>query len=208
VLSGLAEWVAGMVDQLGYIGLLLLVALENLFPPLPSELILPLAGFLVGQGRMSFLAALGAATAGSVLGALILYGLGAWVGEQRIRSWIRRIPLLDEGDVDRGVEWFERHGGKAVFFGRIIPLVRSVISLPAGIERMPLWRFVAYTVAGSAVWNVFLIGAGWMLGERWEAIRPWISRYEYGVIALLGIGVVAFVILRWRRQRRRTGRAR
>lgn len=200
MLSGLAEWVAGVVDQLGYVGLMLLIALENLFPPLPSELILPLAGFLVGQGRMDFVAALAAATAGSLLGAVLLYGLGAWVGEQRIRLWVRRLPLLEESDVDRGVEWFGRHGGAAVFFGRLVPLVRSVISLPAGLERMPVWRFVAYTVAGSALWNLVLIGTGWLLGDRWEEIRPWISRYEYGVIGLLAVAFIGFVIYRWRRQ--------
>jgi membrane protein DedA with SNARE-associated domain len=202
VLSGLAEWVADVVDQLGYVGLMLLVALENLFPPLPSELILPLAGFLVGQGRMDFLTALGAATAGSLLGALLLYGLGAVVGERRIRAWVRRIPLLDETDVDRGQEWFARHGGAAVFFGRLVPIVRSAISVPAGLERMPLWKFVSYTVAGSAIWNLVLIGAGWVLGDRWEDIRPWVSRYEIIAVALIGIGVGAFVIYRWRRWRR------
>lgn len=205
MLSGLAEWVAGVVDQLGYAGLLLLIALENLFPPLPSELILPLAGFNVGQGRMDFLLALVASTAGSLLGALLLYALGAWVGERRIRTWVRRIPLLEERDVDYGVDWFARHGGAAVFFGRIVPIVRSMISLPAGLERMSLPKFVLYTAAGSAIWNTVLIGAGWILGDRWEDIRPWISRYEIAVIGLVAVAVAIFVVYRWRRRARRTG---
>jgi membrane protein DedA with SNARE-associated domain len=203
VLSGLAEWVAGVVDQLGYVGLLLLVALENLFPPLPSELILPLAGFLVGQGRMDFVLAFAFATAGSVLGALMLYGIGAVVGEERVRRWIRRIPLLEERDVDIGQDWFVRHGGKAVFFGRLVPIVRSVISLPAGLERMPLWRFVIFTTAGSSLWNLLLIGAGWILGDRWEEIRPWITRYEIVVIVAVAVAFVAFVAYRLRRLRGR-----
>jgi membrane protein DedA with SNARE-associated domain len=206
VLSGLAEWVAGVVDQLGYVGLLLLVALENLFPPLPSELILPLAGFLVGQARMDFLLAFAFATAGSVLGAVLLYGIGALVGEDRIRRWVRRIPLLEERDVDIGQRWFARHGGKAVFFGRLVPIVRSVISLPAGLERMPMWRFVVFTTAGSALWNLLLIGGGWYLGDRWEEIRPWISRYEIVVIVVVAIAFVAFVAYRFRRWRRRVDR--
>jgi membrane protein DedA with SNARE-associated domain len=208
VLSGLAEWVAGVVDQLGYVGLLLLVALENLFPPLPSELILPLAGFLVGQGRMDFVLAFAFATAGSLLGAMLLYGIGAVVGEERIRRWVRRIPLLDERDVDIGQDWFARHGGKAVFFGRLVPIVRSVISLPAGLERMPLWRFAIFTTVGSAIWNLLLIGGGWILGERWEDIRPWISRYEIVVIVLVTIAFLAFVAHRLRRWRRRADGAR
>ena len=207
MLSGLAEWVAGVVDQLGYVGLLLLVALENLFPPLPSELILPLAGFLVGQGRMDFIIAFGFATAGSLLGAMILYGIGAVVGEQRVRHWVRRIPLLEERDVDIGQDWFARHGGKAVFFGRLVPIVRSVISLPAGLERMPLWRFAIFTTAGSALWNLLLIGGGWFLGDRWEEIRPWISRYEIVVIVVVAVAFVAFVAYRFRRRRRQAGPA-
>jgi membrane protein DedA with SNARE-associated domain len=207
VLSGLAEWVAGVVDQLGYVGLLLLVALENLFPPLPSELILPLAGFLVGQGRMDFVLAFAFATAGSLLGALMLYGIGAVVGEERVRRWIRRIPLLEERDVDIGQEWFGRHGGKAVFFGRLVPIVRSVISLPAGLERMPLWRFVIFTTAGSSLWNLLLIGSGWILGDRWEEIRPWITRYEIVVIVVVAVAFLAFVAYRLRRRRGRADRA-
>lgn len=208
MLSGLAEWVAGVVDQLGYVGLLLLVALENLFPPLPSELILPLAGFLVGQGRMDFVLAFAFSTAGSLVGAMLLYGIGAVVGEERVRRWVRRIPLLEERDVDIGQDWFARHGGKAVFFGRLVPIVRSVISLPAGLERMPLWRFVIFTTAGSAIWNFLLIGGGWYLGERWEDIRPWISRYEIVVIVVVAVAFLAFVAYRFRRRRREADGAR
>ena len=201
MLSGLAEWVAGVVDQLGYVGLLLLVALENLFPPLPSELILPLAGFLVGQGRMDFFLAFAFATAGSLVGAVLLYGIGAVVGEERIRRWVRRIPLLEERDVDIGQDWFARHGGKTVFFGRLVPIVRSVISLPAGLERMSLWRFVIFTTAGSAMWNLLLIGGGWILGDRWEEIRPWLTLYEIVVLVVVAVAFLAFVAYRLRRRR-------
>lgn len=201
MLSGLAEWVAEIVNVLGYAGLFLLVAVENLFPPIPSELILPLAGFLVSRGEMDFGLAATAATAGSLAGAMILYGIGALVGEDRIRRWIRRIPLVDERDADRGHAWFERHGGEAVLIGRLVPLVRSVVSLPAGVERMPLLRFVLYTVAGSLTWNVLMIGAGWFLGERWEDAKPWMSRYEIGVLAVLAVLVLAFVAHRiWSRR--------
>ena len=200
VLIGLAEWVADVVDELGYIGLALMVAAENLFPPIPSEIVLPLAGFLVAQERMGFVLAVVAATAGSLIGALVLYGLGAVVGEERIRRWIDRAPLLDGRDADRAHDWFARHGGKAVLLGRVIPLIRSVISLPAGIERMPIGRFIVYTALGSAAWNTMLIGAGVALGERWDVIRPWLSRYETIVLIGLGILFVAFVVVRLRQR--------
>jgi membrane protein DedA with SNARE-associated domain len=201
VLIDLAEWVADVVEELGYIGLALMVTAENLFPPIPSEIVLPLAGFLVGQERMTFVFAVVAATAGSLTGALVLYGLGAIVGEKRLRRWISKVPLLDEADADRAQDWFERHGNKAVLFGRLIPLIRSVISLPAGIERMPIGRFVLYTAIGSATWNTLLIGAGVLLGEQWDVIRPWLSRYQTVVLVAIGLLVVAFVVIRWRQSR-------
>lgn len=204
----MAEWIAGIVDRLGEIGLFLLVAAENLFPPIPSELILPLAGFLVSRGDMDFVIALAVATAGSLAGALVLYGLGALVGEERIRRWIARTPLLDERDADRAHAWFARHGAEVVLFGRLVPVVRSVVSLPAGIERMPLGRFLVYTAIGSGAWNALLIGAGWALGERWDTIRPWLTRYELIVIGVLAALLAAFVAYRLRRRAlRRTGRS-
>lgn len=199
MLSGLAEWVVDILDRLGYLGVMLLIAAENLFPPIPSEIILPLSGVLVGQGLMWFPWALAAATLGSLAGALALYWLGAMMGEERLRVWIDRLPLLDTADADRGRAWFERYGGRAVFFGRLVPVVRSVISLPAGVERMPMTRFLAYTIAGSAIWNALLIGAGWMLGTRWELIEEWLSRYQLIVLALAALAVLLFVIHRLRR---------
>ena len=137
-MSGFGQWAQDLVETLGYPGLALLIALENIFPPIPSEVILPLAGFLSAQGDLWLPAAVLAATVGSVAGALGLYGVGAWLGEERLRSLIQRFGrwlALNEDDVDRANGWFARHGTKAVLIGRVIPVVRSLISIPAGVER-------------------------------------------------------------------------
>ena len=195
-LAALAEWTAKVVETLGYVGVAALLALENLVPPIPSELILPLAGFLVEQGRFSYPWVVLAATIGSVVGALILYALGRSLGEDRFRTLADKIPLLGGDDIDRARDLFERHGGAAVFFGRLLPGVRSFVSIPAGFECMPLWRFIAYTTAGSAAWNAALIGAGWALGTQWQRVEQYASIVGYIVLAL-----VALLILRraWRK---------
>lgn len=198
-LTGLVGWVADVIHALGYAGIFALVALENLVPPIPSEVILPLSGFLVGRGRFAFWPVLAASTAGSLAGALALYGLGRWVGEGRLRRFVRRFGrflLLDESDLDRAVGWFDRYGGAAVFFGRLVPGVRSLVSVPAGVERMTLWRFVLYTAAGSALWNAVLVGAGWVLGSQWGQVRQYAEYLQYALLAVLAAG---FAWLLWRR---------
>ncbi len=195
-LHGLSSWVTDVVESFGYVGVAVLTMLENLIPPIPSEIILPLAGFLVGQGRFSFVPVVFAATVGSVGGALVLYMAGAWLGDYRTRYLIRkfgRFVLVDENDFDRAREWFFRHGTKVIFFGRLVPGIRSLISIPAGIVKMPLWRFVAYTTAGSALWNSILIGFGWILGEQWDTVQDYISIIEYVVYFSVAAAVIAFV---------------
>lgn len=200
-MGGLAQWIMNVVETLGYLGLAALIALENLFPPLPSELILPLAGFLTGRGEMSFPLAIAAATVGSVSGAVVLYGLGIALGEERLRKWVRahgRWVLISESDLDRSRDWFDRHGGAAVFFGRLIPGIRSFISIPAGVEKMPLWRFCLLTTTGSALWNTALIAAGWILGDQWHRVRAYTSVLEYVVLALLVVALGVFIARRVR----------
>lgn len=196
VLGDAASWVVGIIDALGYVGLALIVALENVFPPIPSELILPLAGFLSAQGRMTFAGAVVASTVGSVVGALALYALGAWLGERRVRALVRdhgRWLMISEEDLDKAEDWFNRHGRTAVLIGRLVPLVRSLISIPAGVAGMPLGAFIAYTTLGSGIWNVLLIGGGRMLGDNWDLV----GRYQHYlgnlVIAALVGAIVWFV---------------
>ncbi len=196
----LTEWVLHIVETLGYVGIAFLVALENLIPPIPSEVILPLAGFSVAQGKLQFIGVLIAATVGSVVGALALYLIGQRVGEERLRRFIERyswIPFINAEDIDRAHGWFDRHGGATVFFGRLIPLVRSGISLPAGFTGMPLPLFTLYTTVGSAIWNGILIGAGWALGERWEEASRYTKFFEYAIIALLAFLIGRFIWRRW-----------
>jgi len=203
--GSITEWTLQIVEKLGYAGVLFLVALENLIPPIPSEVVLPLAGFSVGQGKLNFVGVTVAATLGSLLGALILYTIGKRVGEKRLREFIKGhawIPFISEEDIDRSHGWFERHGGATVFFGRLVPFIRSGISLPAGFGGMPLGRFILYTTGGSAIWNGVLIGLGWLLGSRWESVSQYTKYFEYAVLALLAVLVGHFL---WRRRQRREG---
>lgn len=150
-LGAIAEGAVTLMEFLGAPGAAIAIAAENLFPPLPSEIILPLAGFTAARGTFGLVEVLVWTTLGSVVGAFALYGLGAWWGAERLRRIVARIPLLAVSDVDRAQAWFARHGSTAVFLGRMVPVVRSLISIPAGIERMPLLRFGVLTTAGSAV---------------------------------------------------------
>lgn len=201
--AGLIGWIVGIVESLGYLGVALLVALENLITVIPSELVLPLAGFLAGQGRLWLPGVVAAATIGSVGGALVMYGLGYWLGEDRVRLLVRkhgRRVLVREADLDYALEWFRRHGATSVLFGRLVPAVRSLISIPAGISRMALGRFVIYTAFGSTVWNGVLVGLGWILGENWPVVREYARWLEYAVVVALATAVVWLV---WRRVRTR-----
>jgi membrane protein DedA with SNARE-associated domain len=186
----LAAWIVTTVQSGGYVGVAVWTLLENVFPPIPSEAILPVAGFLVSSGELSFVGVVVAATLGSVLGALVFYGLGAWLGEARLRAFVRRYGrwlALDETDLDAARAWFDRHGGKAVLLGRLVPSLRSLISVPAGVARMPLGRFALYTTVGSSVWNVLLVGAGWAFGDRWEQVKPFMSVFEWvSLVAVVG----------------------
>ncbi len=199
----LAQWVTTVIEALGYPGLTVLVALENLFPPIPSEVILPLAGFMTGQGRFSFVLVVLATTLGSILGALILYGIGAAIGKKRITALVSRyghLALLTPDDLARAESWFDRYGPIAVFVGRLVPIVRSLVSLPAGYQRMSLVQFVLLTGFGSLLWNGALVTLGWAFGENWHIIEEYVGWFQYVVVA-----VVAFLVLRfvWQRLRAR-----
>lgn len=171
--------------------------LENVFPPIPSELVLPLAGFLLSEGRFGFAAVLAVATAGSVLGSLALWSLGKLFGEERVYRLIGRYgswALLRVSDVKRAERFFDDHGGKVVFLGRFVPGVRSLISAPAGLADMPVAPFLLYTALGSGLWNTFLIAAGALLRERWRSILGYLDAFEYVAYAIKATLVVWFVL--------------
>lgn len=197
-LTGLAGWVVDVVDALGVAGIGLLVAAENVFPPIPSEVILPLGGYLAGQGRLSFWAVLVAATVGSVLGALALYALGAVLGRERLHHLVDRLPLVEVADLDRAEGWFHRHGTSAVLIGRLIPVVRSLISVPAGVERMSVVRFLLLTTLGSGVWNALFVTLGFQVGERWTSIGDYSSVINTVVLVVLAGLLAVFVVRRLR----------
>ncbi|MFC9387436.1 DedA family protein [Streptomyces venezuelae] len=196
--DGIAGWAAGLVDTMGGPGAGLAIALENLFPPLPSEIILPLTGFAAGQGVLSLTSALFWTTLGSVAGAVALYWIGALFGRERMHAIWGRLPLVKASDLVRTEEWFARHGGKAVFLGRMVPVFRSLISVPAGVERMPMPRFIMLTTLGSLVWNSVLVGAGYALGDRWDVVESYVGVLSKVVVALVGVACAAYVAVRLR----------
>lgn len=200
-LTGVAGWAVDVMERLGGPGAGLLIALENLFPPLPSEIILPLAGFTASQGSFSVGGAVLWTTAGSVLGALALYTLGAVFGRSRFRALWARLPLVDLQDLDRTEAWFARHGAKAVFLGRMVPIFRSLISVPAGIERMPVATFLALTTAGSLLWNTLFVVAGYQLGENWHLVEGYAGIFQNLVLGGVVVAVGWFVVSRLRARR-------
>lgn len=197
-LPGLSGWIADVIASMGEVGVALLVALENLVPPIPSEVVLPFAGFLARQGRLSLVGAIVAATIGSAVGAQVLYELGRKMGIDRLKRITGKVPLVDADDVEKGVDWFDRHGRSAIFTGRLLPGIRSLVSIPAGAREMPRLQFQAYTVLGSGIWNVALVMAGWWLGDSWqraETVATWVN---YGLIIAMVLLVARFAWNKWR----------
>lgn len=199
MLDGLVDWVTSVVETLGYGGVAFLVALENLFPPIPSEVVLPLAGFVASGGDASLVGMIIAATIGSMVGAFLLYGIAAAIGPIRLRALVVRYGRwfgLDEADLDKTEEWFDRRANTAVLLCRCVPLMRSLISIPAGFRRMRLVPFTIFTLAGSLVWNVLLIGAGFLLGEQWNKVEAPLELFQALVLLLIGLALAWFI---WRK---------
>jgi membrane protein DedA with SNARE-associated domain len=197
-LTALVDWAVSLMEVIGPAGAGLAIALENLFPPLPSEVILPMAGLTASRGTFTLFEALLWTTLGSIVGAFLLYGLGRWLGAARLRALAAKAPLMHPEDIDHTIAWFERHGGKAVFFGRMLPIFRSLISIPAGVTRMPVWRFGLLTAAGSLVWNTVFVLAGFLLGESWHVVEMYADILQYVVIGGAAIGFTWFVYARTR----------
>lgn len=201
-LSGFSAWAVRLMEALGPVGVGFLVFLDNIFPPVPSELVLPLAGFTASRGEMSLVIAIVFATIGSLVGAVLLWALGRWIGLDRISRIALKMPLVDVDDIHKTVAWFDRHGAKAVFFGRMIPIFRSLISVPAGLERMPLPIFVLLTALGSFIWNFILVMAGYLLGDQWELVESYVGVLSKVVLVLV---IVALAVAVGRRLRSRRG---
>lgn len=192
------QWVA----QWGYLGIFAAMVLENVIPPIPSEVIMPLAGFYVGQGKLNFLLAVAAGLLGTVVGALPWYGVGRLVNEERLKHWVERHGRwlgVSVKELDQSRHWFQRHGAAVVFWGRLIPAIRTLISVPAGVELMPFGPFLFWTTAGSLVWNLVLTAAGWALGHHWTRVLAFVKPIEgivNKVLAAFALGVVIWLGLR------------
>jgi membrane protein DedA with SNARE-associated domain len=204
MLNWITEWVRTFVEALGYPGLGFLMFLENIFPPIPSEVVLPLAGSLTIDGPFTLLGVTLVGAAGSVAGAWFFYALGRWYGAQRTRRLIKKYGkwlLIEERDLDRSVEWFNRYGELVVFFGRMVPFVRSLIPVPAGITGMNTFRFTIYTAIGTAGWSFLLAMAGRLLGQSWPMINQYLGPYENAILIILAVLLLVFVIRRlWQRR--------
>lgn len=182
------DWIAGLVEEGGYLGIAALMFAENLFPPIPSELIMPMAGFAAARGELDVVLAVAAGSAGSLAGAVFWYVIGRWLGAARLKRWAERHGrwlTLTPGDIDESCRWFNRHGGKAVFFGRLVPAVRTFVSVPAGIAEMNLARFLAWSALGTVLWTGFLAGLGWLLGDQYRAVSDWVNPVSNLVVGLL-----------------------
>ena len=200
MLSGLITWAEGALATGGLPALFLVLVAENLFPPIPSEAVLPLAGFLVARGDFTFAGAWLASTAGAVVGAWILYALGRYGGRPLIYRfhWLLRITPQQ---LDRADAWFDARGGAVVVAGRLIPLFRSIVSVPAGMSEMPFWRFTLLTLLGTGAWNAALIGGGVLLGARYEGLADTLDALTWPLLALGVLLFAGYVALTWRRRR-------
>ncbi|BAU95242.1 hypothetical protein N24_0980 [Corynebacterium suranareeae] len=193
-------WVISMMETLGAVGVGVAVFLENVFPPIPSEVVLPLAGFTTTQGSMNVWAALVWSVIGSVTGAFLLYGLGRVIGAARLRQVADWMWLVDATDVDKSLSWFEKYGKYSVFFGRLVPGVRSLISIPAGVDKMNPFFFGVLTTVGSTIWNAILIWAGVWLGAEWETVSLWFERYSTIIYAIIALALLYVVFHLWKRK--------
>lgn len=194
--DGIAGWVVDVIGSVGEPGVGLLIALENVVPPIPSEVILPFAGFSAAQGTINLPWAWVAATLGSLVGAWVLYGVGALIAYERLHGLAakRWFVLFNTADLHRGERFFDRHGDKVVLLARFVPLLRSIVSVPAGVVRMPLLRFSVLTAVGSGIWNALFLYAGYRLGNDWERVQSWLGPVSTGVVLLVGAAFAVLVV--------------
>ena len=201
----MVEWIVEMMEQYGYIGIFLMIALENVFPPIPSEVILTFGGFMTTHTNLTVPGVIVTATAGSVVGAVILYGVGFLLNVDRLEKIIDRwggILRVTNQDLHTASDWFNRHGYWAVLFCRMIPLVRSLISVPAGMAKMDFRLFLIFTIIGTALWNVILVSVGAVLGESWDEILKFMEVYSHITYAVIGAGIVVFIFWFYRKKKK------
>ena len=202
------EIVIEIMNNFGYIGIFLLIAIENIFPPIPSEVILLFGGFMTTSTDMNVIGVIIASTLGSLVGAIALYYIGKILNKERLKKIITskygKLLKLTPADIDKADNWFDTKGNKTVFFCRFIPLIRSLISIPAGMSEMPMKKFLIYTIAGSAIWNTALTIAGSIVGEKWEDILAIMDQYSHIIVIALAIIFIIAVVIFYSKRRKKT----
>lgn len=201
------QFILHIIEQFGYFGVFFLILIENVFPPIPSEVILLISGFFSSYTSLSVFYMILASTLGSFLGAIILYYIGKIFNKERLKKIVNgrfgKILFLKEKDIDKADEWFDNKGNKSVFFCRFVPIVRSLISIPAGMSEMPMGKFIIYTICGSMIWNTVLICLGYRLGSNWEYVLTILDKYKMVVIVILVI-IFGYVIIKFYRKKRKS----
>ena len=201
------QFILHIIEQFGYFGVFFLILIENVFPPIPSEVILLFSGFFSSYTSLSVFYMILASTLGSFLGAIILYYIGKIFNKERLKKIVNgrlgKILFLKEKDIDKADEWFDNKGNKSVFFCRFVPIVRSLISIPAGMSEMPMGKFIIYTICGSMIWNTVLICLGFRLGSNWEYVLTILDKYQMLVIVILVI-IFGYVIIKFYRKNRKS----
>lgn len=201
------EWVQGIIERGGYLGLLFLMFIENVFPPIPSELILPMGGYLAKTGEMSFPLVILMGGLGATLGSLPLYYIGYAFGEKRVRNFCKNHGFwlgVDEHDFDKAKQWFSRHQGKSIFLCRMVPGVRSLIAVPAGVNRMELPKYLLYTFLGSSLWSLFLVTAGYFLGASFKRVDEFLGPFSKIIVGAIVLYFVYRAFSKWRAKRKKS----
>ncbi|WP_096271072.1 DedA family protein [Paucisalibacillus globulus] len=192
------EWVTNIMEQFGYLGIFFMMALENVFPPIPSEIVLPFSGFMTTNSELTVTGVIITATSGSVLGAIILYGIGLLIDVERLEKIVDKwghIIRIKKEDIHKADSWFDKYGYWTVLFCRMIPLIRSLISIPAGMSNMNFTLFLTFTLIGTLIWNIILIMIGVTLGENWDSILGFMDMYSNITYAVIAVAIVIFVIM-------------
>jgi membrane protein DedA with SNARE-associated domain len=201
------NWITQFMEQYGYLGVFLMIALENVFPPIPSEIILPFGGFMTTYTSMTVPGVVIASTAGSVVGAVILYGIGLLLDVERLEKIIDRfgnILRVTKEDIHKADAWFDKYGIWTVLFCRMVPLIRSLISIPAGMSNMKFWLFIIFTTVGTLIWNIILVSVGASLGDNWDRITEFMDVYSNIAYAIIGIGIIIFLVYFFNKKRKKS----
>lgn len=195
MINSLIDWLVNLIGSMGYLGVGLAMFVESFFAPIPSEIILPFSGFVANQGKLSILLVIVVATFSAYLGSLPFYLIGKW-GKEGITKFLEKYGkylFITKTDMDKGFDAFDKHGNKIVLLGRVIPIVRTVISFPAGVGKMNFWVFSAYTLIGTALWSTLLGLAGYYLGSKWEVVSIYVGKYEKVIMVILILGIILYI---------------